>query len=58
MDFDIARRNMVDSQIRPNNVTEERLIGAMAALPREAFLPSEYQGVAYIDALGFRHRPP
>ncbi len=49
MDFDIARRNMVDSQIRPNNVTEERLIGAMAALPREAFLPSEYQGVAYID---------
>ncbi len=49
MDFDIARRNMVDSQIRPNNVTEERLIGAMEALPREAFLPSEYQGVAYID---------
>lgn len=49
MDFDTARRNMVDSQIRPSNVTEERLIGAMAALPREAFLPSEYQGVAYID---------
>ena len=49
MDFDIARRNMVDSQIRPNNVTEERLIGAMEALPREAFVPSKYQGVAYID---------
>ena len=49
MDFDTARRNMVDSQIRPNNVTEERLIGAMASLPREAFVASEYQGVAYID---------
>jgi len=49
MDFDTARHNMVESQIRPNNVTEERLIGAMAALPREAFLPAEYQGLAYID---------
>ncbi len=49
MDFDIARRNMVDSQIRPNNVTDEKLIEAMGALPREAFVAPEYQGVAYVD---------
>ena len=49
MDFDLARRNMVDSQLLPNRVTDERIIGAMAALPREAFVPAEFQGVAYVD---------
>ena len=36
MDFEMARHNMVESQIRPNRVTDERLIGAMARLPRSA----------------------
>lgn len=49
MDFDLARRNMVDSQIRPNRVTDMHLIEAMETLPREAFVPADLQGVAYTD---------
>ncbi len=44
----IARENMVDTQIRPNHVQDKRVTGAMRALPREAFAP---QGsFAYADA--------
>ena len=49
MDYAIARHNMVESQIRPNKVTDERLISAMASLPREVFVPKEFQSVAYVD---------
>ncbi|NQU61859.1 MAG: protein-L-isoaspartate O-methyltransferase [Rhodospirillales bacterium] len=49
MDFDLARRHMVDSQLLPNRVTDERIIGAMARLPREVFVPAEFQGIAYVD---------
>lgn len=49
LDFDQARTNMVESQIRTNKVTDERLIAAMRTVPREAFLPESLQGVAYID---------
>ncbi len=49
MDFALARYNMVESQIRPNRVTDERLIAAMESLPREAFVPADLQGVAYTD---------
>ncbi len=49
MDFATARHNMVEGQIRPNRVTGDRLIGVMAALPREAFVPTEVQGIAYVD---------
>jgi protein-L-isoaspartate(D-aspartate) O-methyltransferase len=47
--FAIARRNMVDCQIKPNRVTEPRLLAAMGAVPREAFVPSNLRGVAYLD---------
>jgi protein-L-isoaspartate(D-aspartate) O-methyltransferase len=49
MNFDIARHNMVESQIRPNRVTDDRIIAAMDRLPREAFVPAKLQGVAYVD---------
>jgi protein-L-isoaspartate(D-aspartate) O-methyltransferase len=49
VDFTIARHNMVESQIRPNRVTDERLIAAMATVPREAFVSKEFRGVAYVD---------
>jgi protein-L-isoaspartate(D-aspartate) O-methyltransferase len=47
--FAIARKNMVECQIRPNNVRDERLIDAMMTLPRERFVPKHMQGFAYID---------
>ena len=49
-DFAAARANMVESQIRPNRVTDPALIGALAALPREQFLPVEWRPLAYVDA--------
>jgi len=47
--FATARQNMVDSQVRPNDVTDHRLIDAMLSVPREAFVPSDRQALAYLD---------
>lgn len=44
-----ARRAMVDSQLRTNNINDPALIAAIAATPREAFLPNAHQAAAYID---------
>lgn len=49
IDFQTARANMVESQVRPNAVTDRRLISAMAAVPREAFVPKARQALAYMD---------
>ena len=49
MDFEAARRNMVEGQIRPNRVTDSRLLSVLAAVPREAFLPEELKSLAYVD---------
>ena len=48
-DFAAARKQMVDSQLLPNKVTDARLVEAMGAVPREAFLPQALRGVAYMD---------
>lgn len=37
MDFKAARRAMVDSQLRPQAVTDPLVIAAMATVPREQF---------------------
>lgn len=44
-----ARNRMVDGQIRPNKVTDARIIQAMRRLPRERFVPASLTGVAYVD---------
>ncbi len=49
MDFAEARRRMVDSQIRPNRVTDARVLAAMGEVPREEFVPELLRGVAYVD---------
>lgn len=48
-DFATARANMVESQIRPNKVTDPALIRALSALPRERFVPVERRPLAYVD---------
>jgi protein-L-isoaspartate(D-aspartate) O-methyltransferase len=47
--FADARKRMVDSQIRPNRVTDPRILSAMRRLPRERFLPANVASVAYAD---------
>lgn len=49
MDFDAARRRMVENQIRPNRVTDPLVIDAMLSVPREVFLPPMQRGIAYVD---------
>jgi protein-L-isoaspartate(D-aspartate) O-methyltransferase len=44
-----ARAHMIESQLRPNRVTDDRLIGAFAQLRRELFVPEHLRAVAYID---------
>jgi protein-L-isoaspartate(D-aspartate) O-methyltransferase len=40
---------MVETQIRPNEVTDPRLLAILRALPRERFVPDSLQPLAYID---------
>ena len=49
MDYELARRNMVESQIRTNKVTNADLLRALETVPRERFLPAEWAHAAYVD---------
>lgn len=45
----MQRLNMVESQVRPSDVTDRRIIRAMLDVPREAFVPTPLKPVAYMD---------
>ncbi len=47
--FAAARHNMVESQVRPNGITDHRIIDAMARVKREDFVPAERKTIAYLD---------
>ena len=49
MDYEAARRNMVESQIRTNKVTHPGLLAALSSVPRERFLPADRAFAAYVD---------
>lgn len=49
MDFEAARKHMVDSQVRTNDVTDLRILNALETVPRERFLPAELRALAYVD---------
>jgi protein-L-isoaspartate(D-aspartate) O-methyltransferase len=48
-DFAVARRMMVEGQVRTNDVTDPRILAAMLDLERERFLPREQADLAYLD---------
>ena len=50
-DYTAQRLNMVESQVRPNDVTDIRIHEAMRQVPRERFVPTLKRGVAYADTL-------
>ena len=49
MNFEHARANMIEQQIRPWDVLDQRVLDALAKIPREVFLPEEHVGLAYSD---------
>lgn len=44
-----ARRVMVDSQLRPQGVSDPAVLTAFAAVPREEFVPEKARAFAYFD---------
>lgn len=48
-DYETARRNMVENQLRPSRIVQPELLAAMGRLPRELFVPKLMRGVAYAD---------
>ena len=48
-DFAVQRANMVDSQVRPSDVTDRRIPRAMLEVPRELFVPPAKRTIAYMD---------
>ncbi len=49
MDYAAARAAMVENQLRVNQIADPAVIEAMAAVPREAFVPAHLRGIAYVD---------
>ncbi|MEO0319341.1 MAG: protein-L-isoaspartate O-methyltransferase [Pseudomonadota bacterium] len=49
MDYQAARKHMVASQVRPNDVTDLALQKALEAVPREKFLPAHLRDIAYVE---------
>ncbi len=49
MNFELARQNMVERQLREGAVMDERTLEVMAELPRERFLPPSHAALAYAD---------
>lgn len=47
--FSTARQYMVDGQVRPSDVTDDRILEAMLSVPREVFVPASKQALAYLD---------
>ena len=48
-DYSLARRAMVDNQLRPEAVTDRRVLAAMATVERERFVPESAKALAYFD---------
>ena len=49
-DFDAARAQMVEKQLRERGIEDERVLEAMGAVPRENFVPERRRELAYADA--------
>jgi len=49
MDLIRARSNMIEQQVRPWDVLDQRVLDVLAEVPREAFVDEHRSGVAYSD---------
>lgn len=49
IDFDVQRANMLESQVRTNDVSDLRIIDAIASVKREAFVADEDVKFAYAE---------
>lgn len=49
MNLEQARFNMVEQQVRPWEVLDQRVLDRLAAVPREDFVPPAFRNLAYAD---------
>ena len=49
MNYEIARANMIEQQIRPWNVLEMQTLNALNEVRREDFVPESYRDLAFAD---------
>jgi len=63
MNIEQARFNMIEQQIRPWDVLDKGVLGLLAVVRREDFVPSAYRALAFVDTevplpQGHRMLPP
>lgn len=49
MDLQLARTNMIEQQVRPWDVLDQRVLDVLSQVPREEFLAPAHRGIAYSD---------
>jgi len=49
LNVELARNNMIEQQVRPWDVLDERVLGALSAVRREDFVPEALQSLAFTD---------
>lgn len=49
LEWAAARRRMVDQQLRARDIRDERVLAALAAVPRHRFVPEELLDLAHAD---------
>lgn len=49
MNFEKARHNMIEQQIRTWEVLDQRVLHTVSHTPREAFVPASYRNLAFAD---------
>ena len=48
-EFAAERKKMVEEQLRPRGIRDDRVIAAMSKVPREEFVPEKVRGQSYSD---------
>jgi protein-L-isoaspartate(D-aspartate) O-methyltransferase len=48
-DYRVARRTMLERDLRPRGIKDQRVLAAMDAVPRHLFVPEHLRGSAYAD---------
>lgn len=51
MNFEQARFNMIEQQIRPAEVLDQKVLDVIATTPREDFVPESYRNLAFVDMM-------
>jgi protein-L-isoaspartate(D-aspartate) O-methyltransferase len=49
LNYDMARQQMLDAHLKQRGIRSSAVLGAMARVPREAFVPESESGLAYAD---------